>query len=301
MSLSSLSFHIEEAGKNIRRNGLMSLAALTTVAVSMAVLGGALFALYRLHQLVEAQPRQFEIAVYVHSSTSRDDAQELRSKIARLPGVAHIALFTKEEAMRDLEDKDRQGGTSIAAEIEGANPLPDRLDVRLEDPHQTAVISAALSDPARYPEIEKVRDARQEIEILFSVQRMIRNIGLAAGGLLFLGTAFVIQNALRLTIIARRREIRVMQLVGATPGFIRFPMMLEGVFYGAVGSLIAAGLVLFVANQLSTYAERIVSPLASMMPKAAGPSIVIGLMVGVGVLIGWSGSLLSIRRFLKRI
>ena len=301
MNLSSFSFHIEEAGKNIRRNGLMSLAALTTVAVSMAVLGGALFALYRLHQLVEAQPRQFEIAVYVHSSTSREDVEELKSKIAKYPGVAHVALITKEEALRDLEDKDRQAGTSLSAEIEGANPLPDRLDVRLVDPHETSVFSATLSDPAKYPEIEKVRDARQEIEILFSVQRMIRNIGLAAGTLLFIGTAFVIQNSLRLTIIARRREIRIMQLVGATPGFIRFPMMLEGIFYGAAGSLIAAALVIFVANQLSTYAERIVSPLANMMPKAAGPAIIIGLMVGVGVAIGWSGSLLSIRRFLKRI
>src|SRR5262249_48214934 len=126
-------------------------------------------------------------------------------------------------------------------------------------------------------------------------------IGFAAASLLFLGTAFVIQNALRLTVIARRREIRVMQLVGATPGFIRFPMVLEGIFYGAVGSLIASGLVLFVANQISTYSERIVSPLASMMPRAAGPSIVILLMVGAGAVIGWSGSLLSVRRFLKRI
>src|SRR5439155_26138349 len=87
VSLSGFSFLIEEAGKNIRRNGLMSLAALTTVTISMAVLGGSLFALYRLHQWVEAQPRQFETAVFLHRQVTREKALDVQKRIESIPGV----------------------------------------------------------------------------------------------------------------------------------------------------------------------------------------------------------------------
>jgi cell division transport system permease protein len=300
VSLSSLSFQIEEAGKNIRRNGLMSLAALTTVTIAMAVLGGSLFALYRLHQFAEAQPRQFEMQVFLTVETPREKVLEIKQRLESLPGVAHVRLYTKEQAWTEMQQQDREQQTKITEAIGGVNPLPDRLDVRLLDPRRTAGMAKLLRDPAQFPEVHRVFDAREELEQLLAVARLVRNIGGAAAILLFLATALVIQNTIRLTVFARRREIRIMQLVGATPGFIRFPLVLEGIFYGAAGAAIAAGLVLFVVYQVSLYAAKVVTPL-QYMPPSVGPWAVAGLLIALGAAVGWAGSVLSIRRFLKRI
>ncbi len=300
MSLSGLSFLIAEAAKNIRRNGLMSLAALTTVAISMAVLGGALFTLYRLHQFAEAQPRQFEIAVFLRGDVDRDDVEGIRKRILAIPGVATVSLTTKEQALADLQQKDAAAGTGIASAL-GGNPLPDTLNVRLSDPHANNRVASILRSRNRFPEVEGVREDRETLEKLFMVQRVIRNVGGVAAALLLLATAFVIQNTIRLTVLARRREIRIMQLVGATPGFIRLPLVLEGIFYGVAGSLIAGGLVLFVVAQVSSYGSRLVSPIAQTMPPALGPQITLSVFVCLGAVIGWIGSALSIRRFLKRV
>src|SRR5437016_9886648 len=139
VSLSSLSFLIEEAARNIKRNGLMSLAALTTVAASMAVLGGALFALFRLHQYAEAQPRQFEIALFLQTDLSRKDALAVKRRVGGLDGVAHVGLYPREQALREMEEQLHIDKESAREEIDAteANPLPDRLDVRLIDPHRT--------------------------------------------------------------------------------------------------------------------------------------------------------------------
>lgn len=300
MNFTSIGFLFDEAAKNIRRNGLMSLAALSTVAIAMAVLGGALYFVFRLHQFVEVQPRQFEIEVFMRDGVERDDTMAVKRKIQQLPGVAHVSLYSKESALAELEERDRSAGTQLTKELE-SNPLPDRLDVRLTDPNDTAQITKALRDPERFPAVHEVKDAQDTLNTLFAIQRVVRNVGGIASIMLFIATGFVIQNTIRLTVLARRREIRVMQLVGATPGFIRLPLVLEGIFYGVMGSLMASGVVLLIVSKISSYTGQYMSPLAQDMPKPVGFGMVALLLAGIGMAIGWLGSVLSIRRFLKRV
>jgi cell division transport system permease protein len=301
MSLSSIAFLCEEAFRNIRRNGLMSLAALTTVAISMAVLGGSLFALYRLHQFAEAQPRQFEIVVFLYNKVAREDAAQLQKRLSALPGVASVHLVPREEALVEMEEEDKRQGRRIVEALAGENPLPDRLDVRLSDPKQTAAFTALLRNPDRFPQVETVRDDRETLDRLIATSRLIRNVGGIIALLLFIATAFVIQNTIRLTVFARRREIRIMQLVGATSGFIRFPLVLEGIFYGVAGSVIASGTVILVLHQISAYVGRFQTPLAQGLPQAVKPLLIVAFLAALGAIVGWLGSALSIRRFLKRI
>lgn len=288
-----------EAARDIRRNGLMSVAALTTSAISLTVLGGALFTLYRLHQFADAQPRRFEISVFLRPEVRRSAVNDVRARILALPAVDRVTLFTKEQAYAELQQSDRESSTAIVAALGGANPLPDRLDVRLRDPSATGRVAGLLQDRKRFPEVDRVRTARDALQIFLGVQRLVRNVGGGLAALLFIGTAFVIQNTIRLTVLARRREIRIMQLVGATPGFIRMPLVLEGMFYGVAGALLAGGAVLFVVAQVSSYGRRIVSPLAQSMPPAVGPWTVLAVLAAIGAILGCLGSVLSIRRFLK--
>ena len=300
MRFSSLEFLIGEAARNIRRNGMMSLAALATVAISMAVLGGSLLTIYRLHQFAEAQPRQFEMDVFLNVDANRETAEVVRKRIQQIPGVQRVTLYSREQAHMEFLEKDRREGTGIGSEVP-VQEFPDRLDVSLVDPRQTKSVAAAIRDKQKYPEVAKVNAAEEEIDMLVGAQRMVRNVGGVVAILLIFATALVIQNTIRLTVLARRREIKIMQLVGATPSFIRFPMVLEGIFYGAVGALAAGIVVIYAASKISEFVGgKLLSPLTQNLPEAAGPAQVLLTLIGIGVIVGWVGSVLSIRRFLKR-
>jgi cell division transport system permease protein len=300
MSLSSLGFLIEEAAKNIRRNGLMSIAALSIVTLAMSVFGGALYTLYRTHQIVEDQPKQFEMEAFVKIDTKPEQVKEVMKRIQAISQVASVKLYPKETAEKEWLQKDRQSGTNIASALD-TNPFPDRLDIGLHDQRNTGTVSALLRDAAKFPEIEKVNDAADELGKIYEVSRLVRNVGGVAAVLLFIATALVIQNTIRLTVFARRKEIRIMQLVGATSAFIRLPMILEGIFYGVVGAAVAAALVILVAAQTSNLAGKVISPLALSLPEAVAPGIVFGGLLAVGAFVGWLGSAMSVRKFLKRI
>ena len=302
MRFSTLAFQFEEAGKNIRRNGLMSLAALSIVLLAMTVLGGGLYGIYRLHQFARSQPQQLEMAVFLENATEKDRAEEVRRQIAVMPGVEYAHLYSKEQAWAEYAGEGAGADQKALQEaMGGQNPLEDRIDLKLKDARDTGWIAGALRSKGQFPDIHAVRDAHEVVDKLLGFERLVRNIGGAAAMVLFLVTAVVIQNTIRLTVFARRKEIRIMQLVGATSGFIRMPMILEGIFYGVVGTATAAGLVLLTASQISAYAGSLVSPLTQNLPQAIAPIIFLGMLTALGAAVGWMGSMLSLRRFLKRI
>lgn len=297
--LSSLAFLIEEAGKSIRRNGLMSVTALSTVAISLAVFGGASYLLYRMHQFVNAQPERFHITAFFRLETPRPDVKDACHRVALIRGVASANLVTREQALEEMKRQDAKRGTQIVAALGGTNPLPDRIDVRLTSAANTRSVAAALADQRRFPEIETVRSEVDMVERLLATSTLVRNVGGVLAFLMLLATSMVVQNTLRLTLIARKDAIAIMRLVGATPAFIRLPIILEGLFHGIVGAAIAAGILLFAASQSSQYVMRFQTPFTEMMPPAPGVGTVVGIMLSVGALLGLGTSALAIRRFLK--
>lgn len=299
MRLSSIAFLIEEAAKSIRRNALMSLAALSSVAVALTVFGGSVFALYRLHQFVEAQPARFEIAVFLRPDVPRPQVARIRRKIASLPDVASVRLVTREAALQELLEQDEKRGGKVTVALAGANPLPDRFDVRPSNPERVAALSAVLRDPKRFPEIEHVRDERDLLNKLLSVSRLVRRVGGTLALLLLLATGVIIHNTLRLTVLARQNEIAIMRLVGASPVFIELPLIIEGIFYGVVGAMIASIAVLFIVHQTSLYVGDFQTPLAVGLPPAPQPSVVVGGLLLAGITLGMVTSLISARRFLQ--
>ena len=216
-----------------------------------------------------------------------------------MPGVAHVGLVPREQALAEMVQEDRQRAPASPARWRRTRCRIAWMS-GLADPRNTGRFAATLRDSTAFPEIDSVRDARENLEKLLATARLIRNVGGVAAGLLFLATAFVIQNTIRLTVVARLREIRIMQLVGATASFIRLPLVLEGIFYGYYrGRDSANGVVLFVAYQVSLYVKRFQTPLAASMPAPVGPWVVAGVLIALGATVGGGGSLLSIRRFLK--
>lgn len=295
----TLVFVLEEAGKSIRRNGLMSFAALSTVTVALMVFGGSLFGLYRLHQFVASQPGRFRISVFLHVDQSRAATLELARRMRGLPGVESVSVVTKEQALADLRRKDERRQTSIAAALGNVNPLPDRIDIRVSPPERSSAVADSLRDSKRFPQIEAVRDERALLEQLLATSRLVRNVGGSIAVLLFLATGVVIQNTLRLTIFARRREIAIMRLVGATRALIRGPLVAEGVFYGVLGALLAGIALASVLTQSSRYLARYQTPLAQGIPPGPSVPLMMGSLLAVGLILGAVTSWMAIRRFLR--
>ncbi|MCS6777706.1 MAG: permease-like cell division protein FtsX [Chloroherpetonaceae bacterium] len=297
MRLSSLGFLLHEAWLNIRRNGLMSLATLGTVTVALTVLGASLWTIFRLSEYAQFQPRRFDrIDLFLLPDVSRERAETLRDQIAHLPGVARVRLIPREQAWADL-----QASEPLLTEALEENPLPDKLEVEVRDIAQIQAIAHNFRDQTAYPDVERVVDAGEAVRVMLGLARVVKVVGGSASAGLFIATLFLVYNTIRLTVFARRREIRTMQLVGATPGFIRLPLLLEGLFHGVVGALLASGILLLCAREVSRFVASLRSPLIGDVPSLLSPWHVPAVLVALGALIGLVGSYLAIRRFLRPI
>ncbi len=295
MRLTSLFFLLHEGYLNVRRNGLMSVAALGTVAVTLTVLGGSLWSVYRINEFAQQQPQTFnEIDVFLKPDIERDDAKVIGKRIAQLPNVKAIHLITREQAWKDLT---AQEPTLTAAMPE--DPLPDAFHIEAADTKLLTQLTTSLRDNSKFPEIEKVTDAGSEVRLLLGFARLVKIIGGAAAAGLFVATMFIVYNTIRLTVFARRREIRIMQLVGATSWFIRMPLLLEGLFHGIAGAVIAGLVVIFGSKQLASFVSQIHSPLWGDVPSQATPFKMFSTLVLVGAFVGLTGSYFSMRRYLR--
>ncbi len=295
--MNSLLFLLSEAWHNIRRNGLMTLAALGTVTVALTVLGATLWTAYRVNEYARQQPQKFnQIAVFLATDAEREQTEALQKKIEALPDVERVHLVTKETAWQQLQRVE-----AVLTDSLDGNPLPDKLEVDVKEAGQVSEMAKMLRDTNRFPEIDKVVDSSEAVKILLRFARLVKVIGGGAAVGLFIATLFIVHNTIRLTVFARRREIRIMQLVGATPNFNRLPLLLEGLFHGIVGGTIAAGILILSGREVSQFVGQLQSPLIGDIPAYFAPYQVALIVVLLGAVISLFGSSLAIRRFLKQI
>jgi len=275
----------------------MSIAALGTVTVTLTVLGASLWSVYRINEFAQQQPQTFnEIDVFLRPDLNRDNATDVESRLAKLPDVLSVHLIPREQAWKDLTAQDPTLTVAMPDD-----PLPDAFHIDTADARNVQRLAVLIKDRTLYPEVERVTDAGSEVRIMLAFARLVKVIGGSAAAGLFVATLFIVYNTIRLTVFARRREIRIMQLVGATPWFIRLPLLLEGLFHGVAGAGIAGFIILLFARQLTLFVNQIHSPLIGDVPSQATPLKMMASLVVTGAFVGLTGSFLSIRRYLRQI
>ncbi len=291
--MSSIGFLFHEAWLNIRRNGWMSVAALSTITVSLAVLGGVLWAGLRVHEIVAQQPQQFNmIDVFMKPTASRQISLSTKTKIESIKSVKSVFLITKEQAWADLTHRDPTLTKALPD-----NPLMDRLQVVARNGADVKNLAHLLKNSQLFPNVMQVNDSGKEVRILLSFATLVRNIGIFLALSLAVATLFIVTNTIRLTAYARRREISIMSLVGATSWFIRLPLLVEGLFHGVVGGFIGSLFVLAAASEVAHFVAQLNSPLLMYGTSSIISWYVIPGLVGIGAIMGISGSLLAIRRY----
>ncbi len=275
----------------------MTFAALGTVAVMLTVLGGSIWSVYRISEYAQHQPQTFnEVDAFMNTSSERDDTLAVMDRVKKLPDASVVHLVTREQAWQDITHQD-----PTLTESMPDDPLPDKLEIETRDAKNVQHLADLLRDKNAFPELEAVTDAGAEVRMMLAFARLVKLIGGGASLGLFIATMFIVYNTIRLTVFARRREIRIMQLVGATSWFIRIPLLLEGLFHGVVGAAVASIIVLFGGRHIAQFVEQLHSPLIGDVPTQATPLRVAACLILIGSFVGLTGSYLSIHRYLKHV
>ena len=294
MRISTWEFYVREALLSLRRNGLMSIASISTVALSFLILGLFVLLVFNLNHMAGTLESQVEVAAYLDPGLEDDAYIGIAQQIKEIPGVKESVFVSRDEALDRLRVQfgDRQ---DLLDSVEDMNPLRHSFEVKAQEPEDVKVIAEEI---ARLGGIADVKYQQELVERLFNLTRSIRIAGLVVVILLILATVFLISNTIRLTVFARRREIGIMKLVGATDWFIRWPFILEGIMLGLLGTLICTQVLnrfyyWFVASVYSSL------PFVPVVSPADTLKMLTLFLFGLGLLVGTFGSLVSLRRFLR--
>ena len=296
-----LGFFLREALRALRRNAVPSFAAVATVLVTVLVLGVFIPVVQATTGAANEIRAKVLVDVYLKDGASPADIARVRNKIEQdTPGVGRVQFISKEEAIK----AEREAGRGDFYDLLGSNPLPDLLRVTPDRPENIVEVRDALAPMSPSGQrtvvdasIDEVKDRKENTDKILSATRVVKlTMGLLAA-LLALASLLLVANTIRLSMYARRREVEVMKLVGATDWFIRWPFVIEGVLVGALGGVTAITL-------LGVVKVSLVDPLAKDFALIAAPDTMnFGLLIGVLLVaaIGVSalGSGLSLRRFLR--
>ncbi len=294
MKLRSFKRLWSETKNSLRRNKVMSLASVGTVTVALLILGFFMLFAANVEFLVADLESQVEITAYFGEEATTQEINDGTRAIAALPNIEGVIFISREEALNLLKEQFGEDSELLEA-VEGMNPLRHSLQIKLVD--QEEIMSTA-QEIEKITGITEVRYRSDVVERLLNLTRMIRTFGLAVAVLLVLMTAFMISNTIKLTVYARRKEIGIMKLVGATDWFIRWPFVLEGMILGLGGALVTVGLIFFgypalVRNLSSTL------PFLPLLNSNAFIQNICQIVLGSGMVIGALGSMISIRRYLQ--
>lgn len=289
-------FFFREAVNNIRRNFLMAITAMTTTFICILVLGIGLLVSSHVEGIVGSVREDVTVEAFLPPDATEERIDEIRTSIEGYPEVASVNYVSKEEALDKFKDtfKDQP---EIYENLD-AGVLPASFQIQLEDPALADQVADRLKDEGF--EENNLSYPQQTIERLDSVTSYTI-WGLYAATILFLvSSVLLISNAIRLSIFARRNEIEVMKLVGASDSFVRAPFVVEGMIQGLVGAGLASLVVLWL-NFLFVDWSRDALPFVPISGTAVDTILLLVVLVGTGVLIGVIGSFLSVTRFLRKI
>ncbi len=296
MRIRTISYFIREALKSLYRNSWMGLASMGTVAVSLIIVGLSLITVMNANYLAARLESNVEIIAFIKSDVSEDDARALKNEIQSIPGVSSVEFRSKDQALVEFRKELGEQQNMINA-LGGENPLPHLYKVTTISPGDVEGVAKKLE---LFPQMEKVDYGKGVVEKLFSITRWVRLVGLTVIVLLGLAAVFLIATTIRLTVFARRKEIQIMKILGATNWFIRWPFLVEGMVLGFTGALIAVLIVDFSYLAVIDYVQKDLNLNILGLQKDTRFLLLLGgVMLGVGTFIGALGSGISMRKFLK--
>lgn len=289
MDWGKVQFFLGEVFTNFTRNAAMQLTAIGTVAVTIVMLGSFLYVRETISSFGQGILKQIEIAVYLNDDVTDAQAKSLAAKLAADNRVSAARYVPRADGLREMRAR---LGKDFDTSLLTSNPLPNAFRIQVRSADDVPLVAASV---AKFPGVAKVDYAADTVTKLLKTADVIARIGLGMIGLLVLTAAIIIANTIRLTVFARRREIAIMQLVGATNMYIRMPFIAEGVIAGVLGALLA--IVVLGIAELQVVPR--ISATLQFVPFHVNELQLAGELVLVGAAVGLLASWISVGRYLR--
>lgn len=299
----SLIYFLKESLVGFKRNLSTALGSIITIFLSLMIIGIFLVGGSIIGNVVSSIEDEVSITAYIADDASQSDIESLESYIKGLQGVESVSFTTKDQALENFRNS-MTSNPEIVDQLDGNNPLPASINVELSDPQLVQQVADQIESNSIFQRISEEEPAdslkygEKTVDRLFSLTNAIRYVGVALIALLIFIALVFINNTIRLAILARRKEIAIMRLVGASNGFIRGPFLMEGALHALIGSLLAVGVIEALRNFALPQVKNTLMWLPVDLPMETYLVIYAALIVA-GLLIGLIGSALAMRRYLK--
>lgn len=292
-----LNYFMGRALANIRQNVFVNVVTVGTITLALLIVALFLLLVVNLENAAESWSERVQVTVYFDKELSPQEQTDIRNRIQSLPGTSKVSWISRDEALRRF--KGRLKGQETL--LEGVRPevLPTSFEIALKKSNRSSdAVEAYVSRLKTVPGIGEIQYGEEWVRRFNTFLTFMRLVGALVGGFLLVAVIFIVSNTIRLTIYARRDELEVMSLVGATRLFIKMPFLIEGLLQGVAGGLLSLILVVAVYQLFLHNAGNFLT----FNPATSGLAFLpVELMLGLvlaGALLGVLGSLTSLRRFM---
>lgn len=304
MAPSNIGYSLREAFSHFFRNWTTSFGAVITIFLSLFIIGLFIVGSALVTSAIGTIEDTVTINVFISDDATDDEVQAFQEKLESWQNVQSVNFKSKEDALEEYRNMSSSADSTIVA-LDGENPLPRSYEVVMEDSSQVEDMANRIKEDTDFQAMadngdvdESVQYSQEMVGRLFQVTGYIRIACIVLVALLTFIAFIFINNTIRLSITARRREIAIMRLVGASNGFIRGPFVTEGVLQALLGALLSIGVLELVRNFLMPRVMNMVSWWQFEIPLEVY-LMTYGALILVGLVIGLFGSAIAMRRYLK--
>ena len=288
---------IRDAFKSVIRNFSLSLASISCITITLIIIAVSLIASLNVQNFTKVIEKDMTIVVFLNNDADEKDAEELETKIKKMSNVSEYVFLTKKQVKSRMQAESEVFNTVLENFDDEDTPLKDTFQIKVKDINK---IKQTAEKIEKYPNVAVVRYGEGMVDKMVSAFSSIEKITYTIVIALTLITIFLIINTIKLTIAARKKEIGIMRLVGASNFTIKTPFIIEGMILGLFGSIVPIVLVTYgyiaFYNHFNGYLYSELVKLIKPEPFIYQISLVI---LGTGILVGMIGSARAVRKFLK--
>ena len=297
-SIRTINRYIRDAAKSVVRNFSLSLASISCIAITLVVVAFSIIISYNVENFTESIRKDVTMVIFLNKDTTSDDYSKIESAIRATGNVEKLTFKSKQESAQETAKGNEVFQTIINQWTDDTNPLLDSFELKVKDVEN---IKETASQIKKIDKVNTVSYGEDMVDQLITIFDVVRKVSIGAVVALIVVTAFLIANTIKLAIYARKREIEIMRLVGASNISIKIPFVIEGLILGFLGSIIPIIITIYGYTSLYDFFDG--KLLSSTLAKLIEPSPFVYLssllLIIIGILVGMFGSWQAVKKYLK--
>ena len=290
--------YIRDAAKSVVRNFSLSLASISCIAITLIVVAFSLVISYNVENFTESIRKDVTMVIFLDNKATKDDASRIENAIKATGNVEKLTFKSKQQQAEETAKENEVFSTIIKDWTDETNPLLDSFELKVKDVDEIKHTAEVIK---KIDKVNTVSYGEEMVDQLITIFNVVKKVSIAAVLALIIVTAFLITNTIKLAIYARKREIEIMRLVGASNLAIKIPFVIEGLFLGFLGSIVPVIITIYGYTSLYDFfdGKLFSSALAKLIEPSPFVYLSSLLLIIIGILVGMFGSWQAVRKYLK--